>query len=267
MEKIDLLLNEYVSNPKGWRQWLKNKNEIIEELNNIFPQVENLNEKIYWIKNNLNSYPKCPICGNEIKKWKGRNKGGYFKFCSCKCAQADKNTRDKIKNTCLKKYGVDNAAKARDIQSKMKNTCLEKYGTKNIFSSEIGKKKIKETLLKKYGITCGFQKCKKYNVSKGELELYDFIKSIKSTAIHNDRKNIFPLELDIFLEENNIGIEYDGEYWHSLPKMKKRDYLKNKICKEKGIKLIRVKEKDWKNDKEKVKKILMEEINGFKKIV
>ena len=25
--------------------------------------------------------------------------------------------------------------------------------------------------------------------------------------------------------------------------------------------------KDWKNDKEKVKKILMEEINGFKKIV
>ena len=290
MEKIGLLLNEYVSNPKGWRQWLKNKNEIIEELNNIFPQVENLNEKIYWIKNNLNSYPRCPICGNEIKKWKGRNKGGYFKFCSCKCAQADKNTRDKIKNTCLKKYGVDNAAKARDIQSKMKNTCLEKYGTKNIFSSEIGKKKIKETLLKKYGvenpqqnneikkktketllkkygITCGFQKCKKYNVSKGELELYDFIKSIKSTAIHNDRKNIFPLELDIFLEENNIGIEYDGEYWHNLPKMKKRDYLKNKICKEKGIKLIRVKEKDWKNDKEKVKKILMEEINGFKKIV
>ena len=123
MEKIGLLLNEYVSNPKGWRQWLKNKNEIIEELNNMFPQVENLNEKIYWIKNNLNSYPKCPICGNEIKKWKGRNKGGYFKFCSCKCAQADKNTRDKIKNTCLKKNGVDNAAKARDIQSKMKNTC------------------------------------------------------------------------------------------------------------------------------------------------
>ena len=290
MEKIDLLLNEYVSNPKGWRQWLKNKNEIIEELNNIFPQVENLNEKIYWIKNNLNSYPKCPICGNEIKKWKGRNKGGYFKFCSCKCAQVDKNTRDKIKNTCLEKYGVDNAAKARDIQNKMKNTCLKKYGTKNIFSSEIGKKKIKETLLKKYGvenpqqnneikkktketllkkygITCGFQKCKKYNVSKGELELYDFIKSIKPTAIHNDRKNIFPLELDIFLEENNIGIEYDGEYWHNLPKMKKRDYLKNKICKEKGIKLIRVKEKDWKNNKEKVKKNLMEEINGFKEIV
>lgn len=290
MEKIDLLLNEYVSNPKGWRQWLKNKNEIIEELNNIFPQVENLNEKIYWIKNNLNSYPKCPICGNEIKKWKGRNKGGYFKFCSCKCAQVDKNTRDKIKNTCLEKYGVDNAAKAKDIQSKMKNTCLKKYGTKNIFSSEIGKKKIKETLLKKYGvenpqqnneikkktketllkkygITCGFQKCKKYNVSKGELELYDFIKSIKPTAIHNDRKNIFPLELDIFLEENNIGIEYDGEYWHNLPKMKKRDYIKNKICKEKGIKLIRVKEKDWKNNKEKVKKNLMEEINGFKEII
>ncbi len=155
MEKIDLLLNEYVSNPKGWRQWLKNKNEIIEELNNIFPQVENLNEKIYWIKNNLNSYPKCPICGNEIKKWKGRNKGGYFKFCSCKCAQVDKNTRDKIKNTCLEKYGVDNAAKAKDIQSKMKNTCLKKYGVTCPLYGEEAKNKTKQTNLKRYGCENG----------------------------------------------------------------------------------------------------------------
>ena len=172
-----------------------------------------------------------------------------------------------MKNTCLEKYGTKNIFSSEIGKKKIKETLLKKYGVENPQQNNEIKKKTKETLLKKYGITCGFQKCKKYNVSKGELELYDFIKSIKSTAIHNDRKNIFPLELDIFLEENNIGIEYDGEYWHNLPKMKKRDYLKNKICKEKGIKLIRVKEKDWKNDKEKVKKILMEEINGFKKIV
>ena len=71
----------------------------------------------------------------------------------------------------------------------------------------------------------------------------------------------------MFLIENKIGIEYDGEYWHSLPNMKKRDNLKNKICKEKGIKLIRVKEKDWQNNQEKIKNYLKEEINGFKEIV
>ena len=187
------------------------------------------------------------------------------------CKNQIKKDKDSIslqrEKTNLEKYGTKSVAQVPEFKEKIKKTNLEKYGVENPQQNNEIKKKTKETLLKKYGITCGFQKCKKYNVSKGELELYDFIKSIKPTAIHNDRKNIFPLELDIFLEENNIGIEYDGEYWHNLPKMKKRDYIKNKICKEKGIKLIRVKEKDWKNNKEKVKKNLMEEINGFKEIV
>ena len=117
-----------------------------------------------------------------------------------------------MKNTCLEKYGTKNIFSSEIGKKKIKETLLKKYGVENPQQNNEIKKKTKETLLKKYGITCGFQKCKKYNVSKGELELYDFIKSIKSTAIHNDRKNIFPLELDIFLEENNIGIEYDGEY-------------------------------------------------------
>lgn len=290
MDNIKLIIEKYDSSPLGWSKWLSSKKELLEELNSVLPEIKNNNEKIYWLKNGLKEYPKCPVCGAEIKKWCGRSKGGYFKFCSCKCAQNNEAVRNKMKNTCLKKYGVDNAAKSDLVQNKMKNTCLKKYGAENIFGSEIGKNKIKEsmkkkygvenpqqlkeirektklTLLKKYNVTCGFHLTKDYKVSKGEIELYEFIKEKNSDAIHNDRTVIFPLELDIYLTDKKIGIEYDGDYWHNLPDMKKRDSLKNRICKDKGIKLIRVKESEWQKDKQKIKLILEEEINGSKKTI
>lgn len=69
------------------------------------------------------------------------------------------------------------------------------------------------------------------------------------------------------MTDKKIGIEYDGDYWHSLPDMKKRDSLKEHICKSKGIKLIRIKESEWQKDKQKIKLILEEEINGSKKTI
>lgn len=45
------------------------------------------------------------------------------------------------------------------------------------------------------------------------------------------------LTLDIFLPQFNVGIEYDGEYWH---KNADRDIRKNEVCSQKGIRLIRI---------------------------
>ena len=56
------------------------------------------------------------------------------------------------------------------------------------------------------------------------------------------------LELDIFIEELNLGIEYQGiqhfepvKYWggkEAFEKLKKRDKIKEKLCRELGITLI-----------------------------
>ncbi|MCR5146754.1 MAG: hypothetical protein K6B70_05375 [Clostridia bacterium] len=46
-------------------------------------------------------------------------------------------------------------------------------------------------------------------------------------------------ELDVFIPKENIGIEYDGQYFH---KSIKKDLEKNKLCENNKIKLIRIRE-------------------------
>ena len=57
-----------------------------------------------------------------------------------------------------------------------------------------------------------------------------------------NRCNRFGKEIDIYIEELKLGIEYDGELYHSGNKALTRDKNKYECLKTKGIKLIRVRE-------------------------
>jgi len=54
--------------------------------------------------------------------------------------------------TNLKKYGVDNPAKNREVQAKTANTCLEKYGVTCILLNKKVQEKVIQTNLKRYGV-------------------------------------------------------------------------------------------------------------------
>lgn len=60
---------------------------------------------------------------------------------------------------------------------------------------------------------------------------------IKQNYLHPKMKR---MEIDVFVSELSVGIEYDGRAWH---KDCERDIKKDKLCDENGIKLIRVREK------------------------
>ena len=271
----NIIIKKYKSSPKGWRRWIlsKDNRDILEALSQEFINIPNitLREQMYWLVNDLKEYPRCKTCQRSLssKHFIGPHHG-YYEHCCCKCTQLDKEVRAKNKQTCIDRYGVENAAqsdifkekyrqtcidrygvdnsfKSEDIKNKIKQTCIDRYGVENPHQNKQIKEKAKNTLITKYGITCGFQNGKIKNTSKGENELYEYIKSFYKDAIQSDREEISPLELDIFIPSLKIGIEFDGDYWHSLPDMKRRDNLKNKICKEKNIKLIRVLESEWKD--------------------
>ncbi len=97
------------------------------------------------------------------------------------------------------------------------------------------------------------------NQSAGELELFEFIKGIDSTAIRNYRQSYHSKEIDIFLPNLNIGIEYNGLYWHSEivllsnNKPKDLDFQKQKSFHSNDIRLIIIYEDEWINKKDIVK--------------
>lgn len=84
-----------------------------------------------------------------------------------------------------------------------------------------------------------------FKQSKMENEIYDFIRQY----IKNIDKNSNILgrqELDIYLPDHNIAIEFDGLYWHSdLYKDKNYHLNKTRECEKLGIQLIHIFEDEW----------------------
>ena len=101
-------------------------------------------------------------------------------------------------------------------------------------------------------------------ISKEETELYEWISGIYPGKIIRSDKSIFGngFEIDILLPELNIGIEYNGLYWHSENNGKSKWYHKQKYlkAKEKNIFLIQIFEDEWLHRKEIVKQRLISKI-------
>lgn len=73
-------------------------------------------------------------------------------FCSKKCSANSNYRKEKIKNTCINKYGVDNVNKLEKIKEKKRKTWKDNYGCDSPFKSNIIKQKIKNTVMTKYGV-------------------------------------------------------------------------------------------------------------------
>lgn len=86
-----------------------------------------------------------------------------------------------------------------------------------------------------------------FNVSKAEEEINSYIKSLNEKVENNNREILDNHhELDIYLPDKNIAIEYDGLYWHCELNKDKYYHLNKTIqCENKGIRLIHIFEDEW----------------------
>jgi len=87
-------------------------------------------------------------------------------------------------------------------------------------------------------------------ISYAEKEISDYIRTILPhvTIIENDRSVLSGKELDIYIPEKKIAIEYNGNYWHSEStgnKDKNYHLNKTKKCNEQNIRLIHIFEDEW----------------------
>ena len=108
-------------------------------------------------------------------------------------------------------------------------------------------------------------KCPKcaHSISVSEDEIVKIIESMGLNVIVRNRKIIKPYELDIYIPELNKAIEFNGTYWHYSEKhfIPGKHGLKSKLCRQKGIKLLHVREDLWLINKEKMKNIIKNFLN------
>lgn len=195
---------------------------------------------------------------------------------------------EKTKRTNLEKYGFENAARSKVIIDKIRKseqitayklakTKLLNYNIEFI-SYEDGYYLLKcskcGNTFKKCGSGvnrelrieidpcpfCNNQKPDNKRYSKTEKEIADYvIKSSGNTGVlTNVRSIIKNRELDIYIPDLNIAIEFNGTYWHSeLEKPKTYHFDKTSDALKSRIKLYHIWEDDWNSKNEIVKSMIL----------
>lgn len=194
------------------------------------------------------------------------------------------DVRLRSKQTCLDRYGVSSTNQVLNIISKIRDTKARKFFISSIqqnseieplFSiNEYANNPLNEFQwkCKKCGniingekdknwftfVRC--DKCYPYlgnRLSNQEFELHIFIESLNlnTNIIYNSRKIIPPKELDVYIPDKHIAIEFDGLFWHSDIMNHDSNYhlTKTEECEKQGIQLIHIFEDEWINKQDIVK--------------
>jgi len=193
---------------------------------------------------------------------------------------------EKTRKTCLERYGTNHFNQSEYAQNNKRNLLewnkiIEYCNKKNytpLFSEEEyrgNRTKLKfkcnkhdvifESKMvyvqKNIGVQC--PTCKTNGISFQEKDLVKFIKSILNLKIEENIKSIIPpYELDIYIPDKNIAIEYNGLYWHSeLKKPNNYHFDKYKLCKQNNIKLIQIFEDEWRDKQSICQSIIKSNLN------
>lgn len=184
------------------------------------------------------------------------------------------NNSNKTKSTVLEKYGVTNIVQ---LSNKYNKPGLEKLRDKDTLSELFSKHTIDEIVgitgaafttvyqyLEDFGFRSKFQ-------SSYEVEIINFLRSHGVENIVNNTRKLIPnREIDIFLPDYNLAIEFNGVYWHhsESPNIDKHyHYNKFKKCEEIGVELFSIFSDSWDQHKAAWKEKILFKIGKSTKTV
>lgn len=106
--------------------------------------------------------------------------------------------------------------------------------------------------------------------SSTEIEIVKYLKyQMSFQLVENNRTIISPYELDIYIPEKKLAIEYDGLFWHSDNDGIDINYHlhKTELCEKHGIQLIHIFENEWLTKQDIVKSRLKNLLGIYDKII
>jgi hypothetical protein len=199
--------------------------------------------------------------------------------------------KEKTKNSNFEKYGVEYPTQLDSVKSQIQKTTLERYGVESHYQVHINTdvydiwidpakfalylksndiRKMCSTFnttistirykSKNYGCYELYLKQIHSSSSTYEEEISKFLDENEISYLRNKRTIISPQEIDIYIPDHNLAIEFNGIYWHSeVSGEKSKNYhkLKTEKCNEKGIQLLHIFEDEWIQNKDIVKSIIL----------
>lgn len=133
--------------------------------------------------------------------------------------------RNQSLDTCIKKYASDeddinsivNIGQLKYVKDKIKNTCLEKYGVenpmqtqyyKNLISSILSSNEIQEKIYNTKLLNNSF------NISYQEDICFELLKQKYSDCIRQYKSDLYPYNCDFYIPSLDLYIEYNGSHYH-----------------------------------------------------
>lgn len=202
---------------------LRNNEEFIRDVNIINPQIEPLEQ---FVRTDTKIKIRCKICGYV---WNARPNHILEGHGCPECGGSRTKTNEEFIHE-LKLVNPDINPITPYVNRKTKITCLCKTCGREFAS-------LPSSLL--YGSGC--TKCDgRRKTSFPEQALFYYISKSYPDTINRYRNGFGRSEIDVYIPSIKTGIEYDGEYWHKDKTDK--EIKKYEVCREKGIRLIRVRE-------------------------
>ncbi len=243
-------------------------------LNKYYKQIK-WGQRFWHIRNNEYKVKTCK--NKKCNKIARYTKYGYIS-CSKKCEEKLRRETYK-KNNSGKNFSIKLRERLHDkLHDKYKKLLGKEYKILNLYDLKfkhtvcgtifhVNKQTIFGRNRRNHKICTKCNPIEKF-WSNNEKELLNYISSSYNKKIVTNSKSIIkPYELDIYLPDLNLAIEFNGLYWHS-ELYKNKDYHKEKsiLCSNKGIQLIHVWEDDWLYKQEIVKSIISGYLNKHSKI-
>ena len=243
-------------------------------------------------RNGADSYSKTDECKRKIRESFERKYGCFY-------VQTE-DFKNKSKNTSLDKYGVEFPIQNEEVKQRIKNANIKKYGVSNYnqrliknYSVWNSKEKM-ENFLSSFDVKPSLKEISEYfNVdetalhnkygnffdqyidlnpkrSRYEDDIEEFLVSLGvKNIIKNDRSVLDGKEIDLYIPEEKLGIEFNGDYWHS--DIFKNDHngrstyqqKKSLAAEKKGVFIFTVFEREWndiltrENIKDRLKSLLI----------
>lgn len=222
--RINPNLLKYYDNKEGKRF---NK-EFYEYIMDRYDDSTSFRESLCRIILGIDVHPKCPICGNPIPfKW-SLNYKIFNDCCSQHCNNIYLNKLGKLNNkesirkasksrlkTLKEKYSVENSFQLESSKEKIKESNLKKYGIYPYSKSNNFKQFIKENIL---SINDKRNKTKKinnsFNTSNTEDKIYELLSQYYEVQRNWNKDLRYPWMCDFYIKNLDLFIECNFHWTH-----------------------------------------------------